>query len=171
MAEGFVYGGNTVLSHPIFVETILPFLLVFTIVFAILQKTEILGKGKKQVDAIVGLVAGLLVISFASVTGLIIQIIPFLAVALVVILVFMILVGSFHSKGDFFSPGMKTFMMVLAFIAVAIAVVFFTGFWEYLYDLIFQAGDSTLFANSIFILIMIGAVVWVLWSAGKGGSE
>jgi len=171
MAEGFVYGGNTVLSHPIFVETILPFLLVFTVVFAILQKTEILGKGKKQVDAIIGLVAGLLVISFASATGLIIQIIPFLAVALVVILVFMILVGSFHSKGDFFGSGMKTFMMVLAFIAVAIAVVYLTGFWQYLYDLIFLAGDSTLFANSIFIIIMIGAVVWVLWSAGKGGDS
>ena len=55
-------GGPTLLSHPIFVETILPFLLVFTLVFAVLQKSKILGDNKKQIDAIVSLVVGLLLI-------------------------------------------------------------------------------------------------------------
>ena len=32
---------------------LLPFVLIFTVVFAILQKTQILGKGKKQIDAII----------------------------------------------------------------------------------------------------------------------
>ena len=70
MAEPFVYGGQTILSHPIFVETILPFLLIFTIVFAVLQKAKILGEGKRQIDAIVALVVGLLFISFAQAVGI-----------------------------------------------------------------------------------------------------
>jgi hypothetical protein len=48
MAEGgFVYGGPTLLSHPLFIEAILPFLLIFAVVFAVLQKSRILGEGKK----------------------------------------------------------------------------------------------------------------------------
>ena len=108
MAEGFTYGGQTILSHPLFIETILPFLLIFTIVFAVLQKSKIFGDGKKQIDAIVALVFGLLAIAFAQATGIIIQLIPFLAVSLVIILVFMILVGSFGKPGnDLFSETWK----------------------------------------------------------------
>ena len=54
-------------------EVLLPFLLVFTVVFAILQKTSILGKGKKQIDAIVSLVVGLIVVAFGYATNVIIK--------------------------------------------------------------------------------------------------
>ena len=59
--------GGTILSSQLFVEVILPFLLVFAVVFAILQKTKILGEGKKQIDAIVSLVIGLIVIAFSQI--------------------------------------------------------------------------------------------------------
>ena len=60
MANGFAFGGDTIISHPIFVGTILPFVLVFTIVFAVLQKSKIFGDDKKQIDSIVALVFGLI---------------------------------------------------------------------------------------------------------------
>jgi hypothetical protein len=165
MANGFTYGGQTILSHPIFVETILPFLLIFTIVFAILQKSKILGEGKKQIDAIVALVIGLLLISFAQATGIIIQLIPFLAVSLVVILVFMILIGSFTKGGDdLLAKGMKTFLMILALIAVVIAVVYITDAWNWILDL-FYTTESSILTSIIFIAIVIGAVALVLWKS------
>lgn len=160
------------MSHPIFVETILPFLLVFTIVFAILQKSKILGDGKKQIDAIVALVVGLLVISFGQATGLIIQLIPFLAVSLVVLLVFMILVGSFRRGGeDLLPPGFKTFLMIAVLIAVVIAVVWITNFWQFIVDFFFVYESSSLFANITFVVIIVAAVAAVIWSAGKGDSS
>ena len=175
MPEGFIYGGQTILSHPVFVETILPFLLVFTIVFAVLQKSKILGEGKRQIDAIVSLVIGLLVISFAQATGIIIQLIPFLAVSLVVLLVFMLLVGSFGKSGDDLLPkGLKTGLMVAALMAVAIAVLIITKAWQYIYDLIFIGGDSTLFVNVIFVVIIIAVVLFVFYGskgASAGGSS
>lgn len=171
MPEGFVYGGQTILSHPIFVETILPFLLIFTVVFAVLQKSKILGEGKRQIDAIVALVFGLLVISFAKATGIIVQLIPFLAVALVVILVLMVLIGSFN-KGDFdqaFPSGLRKFLMGVAIIAVAIAVFYATNAWQFVEEFFFTSGDSNLVVNIIFVVIIVAAIAIVLWQS-KGDS-
>src|SRR3989338_1267974 len=112
----------TILQTPFFIEIILPFLLVFAVVFAILQKSEVLGKGKKQVDSIVALVVGLVVISFGKAIGIIIGLTTFLAVSIVVILVFMILVGAFFKQGTFEIKGKTQIALgVLAFLAVAIA--------------------------------------------------
>ena len=172
MPDGFTYGGQTILSHPIFVETVLPFLLVFTIVFAVLQKSKVLGEGKRQVDAIVALVTGLLVISFAQAIGIIVQLIPFLAVSLVIILVFMLLVGSFHKEGDFLGKKTKTALMILVIIAVVIAVLIITNAWEYIYDIILLGGDSNIVINIIFIVVIILAVIFVMvGSKAKSGSD
>jgi len=174
MAKGIPYGGNTILSHPIVVETILPFILVFTIVFAILQKSGILGKDKKQVDAIVALVVGLLVISFGLAKGIILQLTVFLAVALVVILVLMLLIGSFTEQGKFFDEAnfpkaLRTALLLVSIISVVLVVAYVTGFWTYLYNLLFFGsiqGSSTLL-NIIFIIIIIAVVAFVIRGASS----
>ncbi len=172
MPQGFIYGGNTILSHPIFVETILPFLLVFTIVFAILQKSKILGEGKKQVDSIVALVVGLIIISFAQATGIILQMTVFLATALVVVLILLILLGAFAKEGEFFKDIITKPVRIIAIIAVvlavAIAAVYTTGFWQYIYDWIFIGSQSTIFINVLFLIIIAGAIIAVI---SKGGGE
>lgn len=171
MAEAY-YG--TILSHPLFVETILPFLLVFTLVFAILQKSKILGDGKKQIDAIVGLVVGLLVISFGQAIGIIIQMTQFLSIALVVILVLMLLLGSFSEPGKFFEhfpKAVKTWLTVAVVIATVIAVMVITGGWQYLFDLYFVTEGTGLLVNIVFIAIVVGAIVAVLWGSGKEGKQ
>jgi len=171
MPEGLIFG-PTILSHPLFVETILPFLLVFTLVFAVLQKSKILGADKKQIDAIIALVVGLLVISFGQAIGIILQLIPFLAVSLVILLVFMLLVGSFRPEGeDLLPPGFKTFLMYVALITVAIAVMWITNAWQYIFDLIVFGSDSPIFINVLFFVIIIGAIAAVIWGAGNNSSS
>lgn len=169
MPAAFTYGGNTILSNPIFVETVLPFLLVFTIVFAILQKSEILGKGKKQIDAIVSLVVGLLVISFGQATGIIVQLIPFLAVSLVIILVLLILMG-FFSMGEPLKlhNNFKYAMWAAAIIAVIIAVLYITDGWLYILGFLsVNSSSNGIVVNIIFIAIIIGAIFFVM--RDKGG--
>lgn len=170
MAEVFAYGGQTILSHPIFVETILPAVLIFTIVFAILQKSKVLGDDKKQVDAIVSLAVALLVISFAQAVGIILQLIPFLAVSLVVLIILFVLLGSFLK--DEFSKPISSVLVYVIVVAVAIAVMYITGAWQYLVDLIYGGtlGDSEIFMNVLFIIIIIAAVAAVLRSGGKAKS-
>lgn len=176
MANTFVYGGNTVLSHPIFVETILPFILVFTIVFGVLQKAKIFGDGKKQIDALVSLVIGLLAVSFAQAVGVILQMTVFLSVSLVIILVLLLLLGSFAPEGKLFDkdgtlPGwLRMTLIIVSLIAVVSAVVYITGAWNYIYDWIYVGTDSTIFINALFLAIMVGAIIMVLKS-GKSGKD
>lgn len=171
MPQGFAYGGQTILSHPLFIETILPFLLIFTIVFAVLQKSKIFGDGTKQINAIVALVFGLLAIAFAQATGIIIQLVPFLAVSLVIILVFMILVGSFGKSGDsMFSDKWKTWMTGVILLAVAIAVIYITGVWQTIYDW-FLVGDANIIINIIFVIIIIVAIAIVVRGSGSGSGD
>ena len=49
-------------------DSVLPFILIFTIVFAVLQKTKIIGEGKRQFNTIVALVLSLMVV-IPHVTG------------------------------------------------------------------------------------------------------
>ncbi len=161
MAEPFTYGGQTILSHPIFVETILPFLLIFTLVFAILQKSKFLGDGKRQLDAIIALAIALIVISFAQAVGIILQLIPFLAVSIVVLLVLFLLLGSFWK--DSIPKGYQTFLAIIATTAVAIAITYFTGAWEWLLDVITgKTGDSEIVSNVLFVIIIAAAIATVV---------
>jgi len=168
----FEYGGATILSSPLFVTTILPFLLIFTIVFAVLQKAKIFGGDKKQIDAIVALVVGLLAISFRYAVGIIVELIPFLAVSLVIIVVLMILLGSFHPEGELTLPTpIKWILIVLSMLALVIAILLITGFWNTAYDYIVIEGGSGFLTNLIFIVVAAGAIAAVIWGGGKTSSK
>ncbi len=155
---------QTILTSPIFSEVILPFILVFTVVFAILQKSQILGKGKKQIDAIVSLSIGLIVISYANAVGIISDLMPFLAVSTVTILVFLILYGMVFKEGEFeIGKSAKKVFGGLAAVAVIIAVLIVTGTWDYIKSNWFGGeAQSAIITNIIFFVILIIAIAIVL---------
>jgi peptidoglycan/LPS O-acetylase OafA/YrhL len=159
----------TIFSHPLAFQVILPFLLVFTLVFAVLTKSEVLGKGKNQINAIVALVIGLIVISFGYAVYIINNLIPFMAVSLIIILVFMILVGAVYEQGAFkIHDNVKWAFMGIIAVAVTVAVLYFTGAWDYLYE-VFYDGTSNILINLIFIALII-AVIAVVLIGGKDKS-
>jgi len=163
--------GATVLTGPLFTQIILPFVLVFTILFALLQKSQILGKDKRQIDAIVSLVLALIVISFANAVGIITSLIPFLAVSVVIILVFLILWSMvFQGEDDRFkiNKGLKIALGIIIGIAVVVAVLIATGAWDYIrYEWIYAGDSSALFTNIIFVVIVIVAIAIVVWPGKK----
>jgi hypothetical protein len=162
---------ETILSSPFFIEMVLPFILVFTIVFAILQKTEVLGKGKKQIDAIVSLVTGLIVVSFGWATGFITKLMPILAVALVVILVFMILFGSLFKSGDFaVQKGLKIAIGIIIGVALIVGVIYAAGAWDFMINLFSGEAGPGLISNIVFIALIIGAIAVVI-GFGKAGES
>lgn len=149
-------------SWPIFTEGILPFLLVFTLVFAILERTKILGEGKKQINAIVSLVVGLLLIAFTYPTGIITKLVPFMAVMAVVIFVFLLLYGFVAADGKEglkLHKGIKIAAGIIILIALVIAVLWATGSLDFIED---TFSSSSIWGNIILIAVIIGALAVVL---------
>lgn len=143
-------------------QSVLVFLLVFTLVFAVLQKSKILGDGKSQIDALIALAIGLMVVTVGYATSLIRQLVPFLAVSLVIILVFLLLVGIFFKAGEFkLSGGVITAFGILAFIAVVIAVISFSGGWALIEKYISGTQGGQIFSNVV-LLAVVGAAVWIV---------
>tara|TARA_Y100000310_G_scaffold342216_1_gene444371 strand:- start:1297 stop:1821 length:525 start_codon:yes stop_codon:yes gene_type:complete len=163
---------ETILQSPFVIEVLLPFLLIFVVMFAILQKTEILGKEKRQIDAIVALVVGLIVVAFGYAVGFIINIIPILAITAVVILVFMMLYGMVHPQGGF-TPNkwLKGGIGVIVGIVVVISVLVLTGAWEIVIDYYNQTGSEVVVANIVFFVVAIIVVAVVVLGKGSDGDS
>ncbi|MDP3881517.1 MAG: hypothetical protein Q8Q31_01425 [Nanoarchaeota archaeon] len=154
---------STIFSTPL-AQMALVFVLIFTIVFAILQKSKILGDGKKQIDALVALSIALLVISVAYALKLISGLAPFLAVSLVIILAFMLLTG-LVSKGPLeLKPGWVTFFTILAFVAVIIAVLFITDAFNFLKSFF---GKNSSWLPNVVLIAVVGIAIWVAFIDSK----
>jgi len=108
-----------------FFNVVLPFLLIFTLIFAILEKTKILGtedgKPKKNLNAMISFVFALFVVATKEIVTAIRGSLPQVALILVIIFCFLLLAGSFMKSGEFSfeeNPGWKGFLTVTMFIAV-----------------------------------------------------
>ena len=157
---------------PFFTEYILPFVLVFTLVFAILQKTELLGTGKKQNDAIIGLVIGLILIAFPFARSIVVGIMPFLAISIAILLVFMIGYGFVYGNGTM-ERRVKIVLMVIFAAALISVLLYLTGAWNYLYGFLFS-GESTgsaVLINGILVILIAGAIIAVLKGKGDNSSS
>jgi hypothetical protein len=157
---------------PFFLEYILPFVLIFTLVFAILQKTELLGEGKKQNDAIVGLVIGLILVAFPFARSVVVNLMPFLAISIAILLVFMIIYGFVYGNVSM-HKWVKIVIMVIFGAGLLSVLLVITNVWDYLYDFLFSSGGtgSTILINALLIILMAGAIIAVLKGKSSGPSE
>ncbi|NPE27213.1 hypothetical protein HNV12_04395 [Methanococcoides sp. SA1] len=153
-----------IFDNPFFTEMLLPFLLVFVVVFAILQKSKILANA--QVDAIVGLVVGLILIGVPGPRDIVVGIMPWLAVGVAVILVFLILYGFVAGdlSGSNVPEWLKNTFLGLAAVFTVGVVLFVSGLHEKIWDSFGGRGD--IWMNVVMIALVLGAVL----VAVKGGN-
>ena len=158
-----------ILEHPIFTEMILPFLLVFALVFAILQKSKILGDDSERTNVIIALVIGLILITVPAARDLVSGFVPWLAVGLVALLMFLLLYG--FVAGDLSGAGitnrMKNIALGVILIFVAGVVLFVSGLWDGLIDWIFEGTSSDIWMSIIMLGVIIGAIAVAINSAKK----
>jgi len=74
---------------------VIPFLLIFAVVFGILHKTQLFGKDNRSINAIIALSIALLSLQFDYVSTFFAEIFPKFGVGLAVFLVLVILTGFF----------------------------------------------------------------------------
>lgn len=162
-------------------DVILPFLLVFTIVFAILDKTKVLGTEtidgnkvtKKNLNAMVAFVSAFFVVASARIVSAINEAVASVALLLILIVCFLLLIGTFFKEGDevVLEKGWKTFFMISIFVGIVLiflnALDWLAPFWNYI-----QNNWQTQWVGS---LILIGFIVLFMWwitkSPGSGKKE
>jgi len=110
-----------------FTMVVLPFVLVFVIVFAILQRTQILGKDKKQIDAIVSFIFALIFIGVPSVVGVAVSIIPIIALIIIILLAFMLMWGFVGGKTPVLNKGLRITIGIFLLIAMTIIIMWATN--------------------------------------------
>jgi hypothetical protein len=164
---------ETIFQHFIFREFILPFLLIFVIVFAILEKTKIFGEDKKQLDAIVAFVIGLIFVGVAYPKDIVNNMILFLTVALVVSFVALLLWGFIMGDdgkmpfGD--NNAVKWGVWIVIVLTVLIAFLWASGIDLAVFDFLFrQSWSNTFWTNLAFIVVVAIAIALVV---GKGKKD
>jgi len=147
----------------IFTEGILPFILIFVLMFAVLQKSKIFGEGKSQIDALVSLVVALILIGVPAPRNFIVSIIPWLAVALVVLLIVLVIYGmggeydSDAKKGLNIPGWFSKALLIVAIIFVLVLVLVYSGWWES----IVGSWNGSGWMSNIILLVIIGVVLWI----------
>lgn len=151
----------------IFMEMILPFLFVFVSVFAVLQKTNVLGNNAR-VDALIGLVIGLILIGFPTPRDILVGIMPWMAVGIAVIFVFLVLWGFVdgNSETKGIPSSLKYTLMGVTALFVVAVVMIISGAGGILIDSF--SGNSEIWMNVLMVLIIVG-VVGVALKSGSGG--
>ncbi|MCK5450078.1 hypothetical protein KAI32_04375 [Candidatus Pacearchaeota archaeon] len=158
-----------IFDNPFFTDVLLPFLLVFVVVFAILQKSKILGEGKAQIDSMVAMVIGLILIGVEQPREIIVGLMPWMAVGVAVILVFLILYGFVAGdlSGDKTPAWMKNTFGILAGLFTLGVVLYVTGLGDIIMGWFSSPGSGDVWMNVLIILLVIGAMIVAVVSGKK----
>lgn len=140
-----------------FYDVILPFLLVFTIIFATLQKIKIFGKESTRYNALISLAISLMFVAATNLVESLNQYLPVLGLVLAIFLGLMLILGMFGVKEG--TGTQKLGWVIAGGIAIAI------GF-SYLPEVLGGVGDFLNplkeYSTIIIILVIIGGIiVWV----------
>ncbi|MEK6875008.1 MAG: hypothetical protein AABX52_04645 [Nanoarchaeota archaeon] len=158
-------------------DVVLPFLLVFTIVFAILEKTRILGtvsvKGEKypnkNLNSMTAFVISFLVIASAQLVEIITTVSSQVVILLMLSILFLLLIGSFYKEGEdvALQGGWRTAFVWIMFIGVVLIflnAIKFEGtresWLEYGLDYLAKQWSSTAVAS---LILIIGIILFMRW--------
>lgn len=151
-----------------FFDVVLPFLLVFTVTFGVLEKSNLFGVGKKNLNAMIAFSVGFLVVAATQITAAIQASIPQVAFMLIILISLLMLVGSLMGPQvaglDFWSTLHKYVKWPMGIIiGVSILAIFFSsvGWLEPLMDF-FRVNISNPALSSIIFLVVVGGIIYYI---------
>lgn len=167
-------------------DVVLPFLLVFTIVFALLEKTRIFGTEKvggeeytkKQLNSLAAFVMAFFVIASSRLVEVITKISANVIVLVLASVFFLLLAGSFHQQkpeGYFLEKGpLRTLFIVVMFIGLLFiflnAIKTGEKTWlTYLFDWLRQFSDNVS-VSSIILVIVVIVIMYYIGAIGKSST-
>ena len=152
-------------------DVMLPFLLIFVVIFAILQKAKIFGEDKKKFNLVFALVVGLLVViphvlniypPEADVVQIMNKALPQISIFAVAIVMLLILIGLFGGEAKWASGSLSGWVAIIAFLVVLIIFGNAAGWWTTWSWLDNLFGEETV---AIIVMILVFAII-VWWITG-----
>lgn len=158
-------------------DVVLPFLLSFTIVFAILEKTKVFGVEevdgekitRKNLNAMTAFVMGFFVVASSKMVGLINAIASQAFLLMLLVVLFLMLAGVLSKEGEFeLKDGWKNTFMVLAFIAIVLIFLHGIGWLERIWIFLVNNWNKDAI-SAIILLILIG--IFIAWLTSSGSKN
>jgi hypothetical protein len=155
-----------------FFDVILPFLLVFTIIFGILEKTRIFGVdkidgqeyAKKNINSMVAFVIAFFTIAAKEIVTALQVSLPKVALVLIIVISFLLLAGSFMGDKEFSFENntfWKVFLTIVMFISVVLIFLDGFGWLDPIINWIISE-ESSLVIPLVALGIMLGTIFYVV---------
>ncbi|MFH1770994.1 MAG: hypothetical protein ABH828_05580 [archaeon] len=169
MEESVLRGTLSFLNELGIYDVVLPFLLSFTIVFAILEKTKIFGvedvDGKKitrkNLNAMTAFVMGFFVVASTKLVALINTIASQAFLLLLLVVLFLMLAGVLVKEGEFeLKAGWKNTFMVIAFIVILLIFLEGIGWLNEIWAFLVNNWNKDAI-SAIILLVLIG--IFIAW--------
>lgn len=169
MFENFIIG----LDQIGVTDVILPFILVFTIVYAVLQKSKILGQDSKNFNVIIAIVMGLAVViphvlglyGSPSVVDIINAALPQVSLILIIIIMFVLIIGIFAKDVKFAGATFTGWAVLLAIIALIMIFGSSAGWFAMPSFLAFLSNPQL--QSLIVVIIVFGLIIGFVTSDSK----
>lgn len=159
-------------------DIILPFLLVFTLMFAFLEKTKVLGvelivvDGKetaytrKNLNAIVAFTTAFFVIASSQLVRILSEVIANVMIIIVTGTCFMLAVGITHTGEKEFSldsmgKGWKMGFWIFSLLGIILILFNALGWLTIIYSFLVNNWSSSAVATILMILVFVGFMAWV----------
>lgn len=94
-------------------QVVLPFILIFTLIFAVLQKVKLFGPNSKNINVVLAILIAFFTIRAAPVVQLINQFLPKVSAIVLVLMMLLLVLGIFGATADGWT-GWPFFLAVLA---------------------------------------------------------
>ena len=176
MAQSVLGGTIDFLGRLGVYDVLLPFLLVFTLVFAFLEKTKVLGveivKDKagnehsftrKNLNAVVAFCIGFFVIALSQLVRVISEVMANVIILIVTSVCFMLAIGVYHTGQKEMEVGDKWRPWLWGLSAAAILLILFNalGWLEAIWVAITVGSQSSWFATAVMVAVFIGLMFWI----------
>jgi small-conductance mechanosensitive channel len=165
-----IFGGVLLFFHDLgLYDVVLPFLLVFTIVYALLEKTKILGVEKvgekeftkRNIDSMAAFVIAFFVIASTQLVAIISEVTANMVLLLILLVCFMLLVGTMHKeeeKGFELKGFYKHAFYVIMFVGIILIFLNALGWLQLAWDYLVLNWDS----QFVGIIVLLGSIIGLM---------
>ncbi len=169
-------------------DTVLPFLLVFTLVFAFLEKTKIFGTeeyrseidgkqlkiSRKNLNSMAAFTIAFFVVASTQLVAMISELTSKVVLLIILVFSFTLTVGAFQKEekdGFFLNKTWTTVFEIIVFFGIALIFLESLGWLDLVLGWLNGLWGSEATASVIMLLVIVGFMIYITWTPEKHGDK